>query len=50
MIGTLAGRLARYKQPKRVFFVDGLPNVMGKVQKNVLRERFSDAYAARSQP
>ena len=39
----LAGKLARYKQPKRVVCVDELPrNAMGKVQKNVLRE----AYAA----
>ncbi len=39
---ALAGRLARFKQPKRVFFVDELPrNTMGKVQKNLLRDRFS---------
>ena len=39
---ALADRLARYKQPKHVAFVDELPrNVMGKVQKNVLRERFA---------
>ena len=37
-------RLARFKQPKRVFFVDDLPrNAMGKVQKNVLREQFAGA-------
>ena len=35
-------RLAQYKQPKRVFFVDELPrNTMGKVQKNVLREQYT---------
>jgi malonyl-CoA/methylmalonyl-CoA synthetase len=34
--------LANYKVPKRVHFIDELPrNSMGKVQKNVLRERFS---------
>lgn len=39
---ALAGRLARFKQPKRVFFVDELPrNTMGKVQKNLLRDRFA---------
>jgi len=36
----------RFKQPKRVFFVDALPrNAMGKVQKAALRERYRDAYA-----
>ncbi len=36
---ALTGQLARFKQPKRVFFIDALPrNTMGKVQKNVLRE------------
>ncbi|MGQ3032260.1 MAG: AMP-binding protein, partial [Ferrovibrionaceae bacterium] len=39
VLAALDGRLARYKQPKRVLFVDDLPrNTMGKVQKNVLRE------------
>jgi malonyl-CoA/methylmalonyl-CoA synthetase len=42
---ALRGRLAAFKVPKRVFFVEGLPrNAMGKVQKNVLRERFRDAF------
>ncbi|WP_337181930.1 malonyl-CoA synthase [Shinella sp.] len=42
----LKDRLARYKQPKRVLFVDDLPrNTMGKVQKNVLRETYADLYA-----
>lgn len=46
VLGALAGRLARYKQPRRVLFVDALPrNVMGKVQKNVLRERYRDTYS-----
>jgi malonyl-CoA/methylmalonyl-CoA synthetase len=35
IIGTLKSRLAGYKVPKRVHFVDTLPrNAMGKVQKN----------------
>lgn len=39
------GALANYKQPKRVFFVDQLPrNSMGKVQKNLLRETYKDAF------
>ncbi|MBE7248992.1 MAG: hypothetical protein INR63_28955, partial [Actinomycetospora chiangmaiensis] len=36
---ALEGRLARFKCPKRVLFVEELPrNTMGKVQKNLLRE------------
>lgn len=42
---AISGSLARYKQPKRVIFVDDLPrNVMGKVQKNELRKRFADLF------
>jgi malonyl-CoA/methylmalonyl-CoA synthetase len=48
VIAALANRLARYKQPKCVVFVDELPrNAMGKVQKNVLRERYDSLYADR---
>ena len=47
VITALGDRLARYKQPKRVFFVDELPrNTMGKVQKNLLRERYAATFAA----
>ncbi|MDE0052646.1 MAG: malonyl-CoA synthase [Gammaproteobacteria bacterium] len=43
---ALKDRLARFKQPKRVVCLDDLPrNVMGKVQKNALRERFADLFA-----
>ena len=46
VIAALADRLAKFKQPKRVFFVDELPrNNMGKVQKNVLREIYAQTYA-----
>jgi malonyl-CoA/methylmalonyl-CoA synthetase len=46
IINPLDGRLARFKLPKRVFFVDELPrNTMGKVQKNVLREHHKDLFA-----
>jgi malonyl-CoA/methylmalonyl-CoA synthetase len=46
MIAAAREKLAAFKTPKRVFFVDDLPrNAMGKVQKNVLRERFKDAFA-----
>ncbi|HEY3565422.1 MAG TPA: malonyl-CoA synthase [Casimicrobiaceae bacterium] len=42
IIGALRGEIASFKVPKRVYVVDELPrNAMGKVQKNVLRERFA---------
>ncbi|GHB21921.1 malonate--CoA ligase [Salinicola rhizosphaerae] len=45
VLSTLADKVARYKQPKRVFFIDSLPrNVMGKVQKNELRSRYAGTY------
>ncbi|MEM7442733.1 MAG: malonyl-CoA synthase [Pseudomonadota bacterium] len=45
IIAQLNGKLARFKQPKQVLFVDALPvNAMGKVQKNVLRDRFQNIY------
>ena len=41
IIAALKGRLAAYKLPKKVFCVNELPrNTMGKVQKNLLRERY----------
>jgi malonyl-CoA/methylmalonyl-CoA synthetase len=46
VISALSDRLARFKQPKRVFVVDALPrNTMGKVQKNVLRDLYKDTFA-----
>lgn len=43
----VSGQLARFKQPRRVFHVDALPrNSMGKVQKNLLREQYADAFTA----
>ncbi len=45
IVAALRMRLASYKLPKRVLFVDALPrNTMAKVQKNVLRERYRDLY------
>ncbi len=45
VLAALQDRLARYKQPKRVLFVDDLPrNTMGKVQKNLLRQTYADLY------
>jgi malonyl-CoA/methylmalonyl-CoA synthetase len=45
VLAALDGRLARFKLPKRVLFAPELPrNVMGKVQKAALRERFAGLY------
>ncbi|KKK73744.1 hypothetical protein LCGC14_2890730, partial [marine sediment metagenome] len=42
----MAGKLARYKQPKTLIVIDELPrNTMGKVQKNVLREDYKGLFA-----
>jgi malonyl-CoA/methylmalonyl-CoA synthetase len=42
VIDWLKARLANFKVPKRVYVVKELPrNTMGKVQKNVLRDRYS---------
>ncbi|MBP5858450.1 malonyl-CoA synthase [Marivibrio halodurans] len=39
-------RIARFKQPKALFVADSLPrNTMGKVQKNILRDRYADLFA-----
>ena len=47
ILDALGDRLARYKQPKRVFLTDALPrNTMGKVQKNVLRDTYAGTYPA----
>ena len=41
LIRALEPTLARFKLPRKVFVLDELPrNAMGKVQKNILRERF----------
>ena len=41
--------LARYKQPRAIFGVEELPrNAMGKVQKNVLRERYGDIFSPKN--
>jgi malonyl-CoA/methylmalonyl-CoA synthetase len=47
ILAALAERLAKFKLPKRVLFVDHLPrNAMGKVQNNLLRSTYVDLYAA----
>ena len=46
VIAALGDRLAKFKQPKRVFFVEELPrNNMGKVQKNVLRDTYAKTFS-----
>jgi len=51
VLSALDGRLAKFKLPKRVLFLDDLPrNTMGKVQKNVLRETYKDLYKPAQQP
>ncbi len=44
VIATLKNQIAGFKVPKRLYFVPDLPrNTMGKVQKNLLRERYAQA-------
>ncbi len=41
-------RLAKFKQPKAIIFVNELPrNAMGKVQKNILRQTYENYYATK---
>ena len=45
VLENLGARLARFKIPKRVFFVEQLPrNSMGKVQKSALRQEYAALY------
>jgi malonyl-CoA/methylmalonyl-CoA synthetase len=47
IVEALKLQIANYKVPKRVFVVDELPrNTMGKVQKNVLRERYQSTFSS----
>jgi malonyl-CoA/methylmalonyl-CoA synthetase len=42
---ALAGQIAKFKQPKAIKFLPDLPrNAMGKVQKNLLRDRFAGLF------
>lgn len=48
IMASVRDKLAKFKQPKRVLFVNELPrNTMGKVQKDVLREQYSTLYERR---
>ena len=45
IVEALRARIANFKVPKRVWVVDELPrNAMGKVQKNLLRERYAATF------
>ncbi|EAU39735.1 malonyl-CoA synthase [Fulvimarina pelagi HTCC2506] len=45
VVAPLKEKLAKYKQPKRIIFVDEIPrNTMGKVQKNILRDTYADLF------
>ena len=46
LIAACRTRLAAFKAPKRILFVDELPrNAMGKVQKNLLRQRHAGLFS-----
>ena len=50
LLQALSTGLAKFKLPKRFFFVDSLPrNSMGKVLKNELRDRYADTFGRVSQ-
>jgi len=43
---AIRSELARFKHPKRLIVVEELPrNTMGKVQKNILRDRYADSFS-----
>ncbi len=45
LLEAVRPRLARYKQPRKLWIVESLPrNAMGKVQKAALRARYADAF------
>lgn len=47
LIEAAVASLARFKQPRRYYWIDGLPrNAMGKVQKQVLREQYKNAFVS----
>ena len=45
VMSYLKEKIARFKQPNKIFFLDELPrNTMGKVQKKALRDTYRDIY------
>jgi len=46
-LAGLNSNLARFKCPRKLIVVDALPrNTMSKVQKNLLRETYADAFGS----
>ena len=46
LLAILKRNLAAFKLPKNIFVLKELPrNAMGKIQKNVLRERYKDTFS-----
>lgn len=51
VVQAIGGQLASFKRPKSLVFVDELPrNAMGKVQKNLLRDRYRQLYQPDQSP
>jgi len=45
IIADISVKLAKFKQPKKVIFLEALPrNTMGKVQKAALRESYAGLF------
>jgi malonyl-CoA/methylmalonyl-CoA synthetase len=45
IMAVLGDQLARFKQPKKLIVMDAFPrNTMGKLQKNILRDQFSQTF------
>ena len=45
VMSLIQNKLAKFKQPKKLFFIPELPrNTMGKVQKQVLRNNFKEIF------
>jgi len=45
ILSAISDKIARFKQPKKIYVVDELPrNTMGKVQKNILRDTYTNTF------
>ena len=45
ILSAISDKIARFKQPKKIYVVDELPrNAMGKVQKNILRDTYYNTF------
>ena len=46
IMSAIAGKIARFKQPKKIYVVNELPrNTIGMVQKNILRETYGNIFS-----